>query len=283
MRKSFIIAVAIFLTSLIANAQPVGLVVNSTPVVGGTNGNCLNITAGKVGSAACGGGGGITVNTTTITGGTTGTLLYDKAGTVGESAMGTLTANTPLTLSQTWNNNAVSFNALVIDITDSAPYGGSPPYPSAFEVRKGGTPQIAIGIDGWFYPKGSYPLMGPSADGQALNFYNAGDPSLQIRGNGYYARTGMQFGFGQSDSASKAPTSAISGVSAGVMELNNGSPTSGTGSYAQINLGTIQLAPAAAPSAPALSGSWVLYVDSGDGNKLKAIASNGTIALLGTP
>lgn len=39
--------------------------------------------------------------------------------------------------------------------------------------------------------------------------------------------------------------------------------------------------PAAAPSAPA--SGWVLYVDSGDGNKLKAIASTGTVVPLGTP
>jgi hypothetical protein len=41
------------------------------------------------------------------------------------------------------------------------------------------------------------------------------------------------------------------------------------------------LRPRAAPSAPA--SGWVLYCDSGDSNKLKAIASNGTIATIGTP
>lgn len=41
--------------------------------------------------------------------------------------------------------------------------------------------------------------------------------------------------------------------------------------------------PAVAPSAPTTSGAWAVYVDSGDGNKLKAIASTGTIVTLGTP
>lgn len=44
---------------------------------------------------------------------------------------------------------------------------------------------------------------------------------------------------------------------------------------------THRLTPATAPSAP--STGWTLYVDSGDGNKLKAIAANGTIVTLGTP
>lgn len=41
------------------------------------------------------------------------------------------------------------------------------------------------------------------------------------------------------------------------------------------------IAPAAAPATPA--SGWVLYVDSGDGNKLKAKASTGTVVTLGTP
>lgn len=41
------------------------------------------------------------------------------------------------------------------------------------------------------------------------------------------------------------------------------------------------IAPATAPSSPA--SGWVLYVDSGDSNKLKAKASTGTVVTLGTP
>lgn len=39
----------------------------------------------------------------------------------------------------------------------------------------------------------------------------------------------------------------------------------------------------AAPGSPATSGTWVIYSDSGDGNKLKAKASTGTVVTLGTP
>lgn len=39
--------------------------------------------------------------------------------------------------------------------------------------------------------------------------------------------------------------------------------------------------PTAAPDSPA--SGWTLYVDSGDGNKLKAKASTGTVVTLATP
>lgn len=47
-----------------------------------------------------------------------------------------------------------------------------------------------------------------------------------------------------------------------------------------VNVGA-NLLPQTAPSAP--DSGWTLYTDSGDSNKLKAIASNGTIVTLGTP
>lgn len=46
--------------------------------------------------------------------------------------------------------------------------------------------------------------------------------------------------------------------------------------------GPVVYSPATAPSNPP-AGAWVIYSDAGDGNKLKAKASTGTIVLLGTP
>lgn len=45
--------------------------------------------------------------------------------------------------------------------------------------------------------------------------------------------------------------------------------------------GPINLTPAAAPAAPA--SGWYIYTDSGDANRLKIIASTGTVVTLGTP
>jgi hypothetical protein len=59
------------------------------------------------------------------------------------------------------------------------------------------------------------------------------------------------------------------------------------GSFFNVTLGgttlasRINLTPSTAPAAP--STGWTFYVDSGDSNKLKAKASNGTIVTLGTP
>jgi hypothetical protein len=59
------------------------IIINQTPIVGGTNGYVLYDNNGVVGLEA-GGGGGLTVGTTTITSGTSGYLLYDNAGILGE-------------------------------------------------------------------------------------------------------------------------------------------------------------------------------------------------------
>lgn len=66
---------------------PSGLVVNNTPVQGGSTGQCLyKQSNGRLGAQACGGGtaADVTVGTTTITSGTTGRILYDNAGVLGE-------------------------------------------------------------------------------------------------------------------------------------------------------------------------------------------------------
>ena len=69
--------------TITASAQTT-IVVNTTPVTGGSNGQCLTISSGTVGSGACGSGGGLTVGTSTITSGTTTRILYDNAGVLGE-------------------------------------------------------------------------------------------------------------------------------------------------------------------------------------------------------
>ena len=87
---------------------------------------------------------GITVGTTTIASGTSGKILYNNSGLVGEKtttgtgdivlataptlvgatvASGTLSASAPIVISQTWNNAAVAFTGLDINITETAAAG----------------------------------------------------------------------------------------------------------------------------------------------------------------
>lgn len=214
----------------------------------------LGVTNGGTGvTTSTGTGSGVHADNPTLTGG------------------GTVTANNPiLTMSQTWDNAAVSFKGQIIDITPLSSYSGGPPYPAALEIRNAGSPQMAIGIDGWWYPKGSYQLVGPSNDGQSLNFYQPNDPVHQINGNGFFTRLGKLFGFGQSDSASKTPNAAIGNPSTNVIEFNSGSYVSSGGSYIEIKAGAGTFnAQTTAPQFRATNG---IYANS------QTVSSNYTIA-----
>ena len=105
-----------------------------------TSGNCAKFDAsGNIvdnGATCGGGGGGITINSTAITSGTASRVLFEnssnqvsedagfsfsttnKALTLGGA---TVTADGPvLNLTQTWNSGAVSFNAIKLDVTNTA-------------------------------------------------------------------------------------------------------------------------------------------------------------------
>lgn len=87
--------------------------------------------------------------------------------------------------------------------------------------------------------------------------------SSQIKFFGGYIEMGQTVGYG-----TKIGLGGIFyGPSAGVVSLDR----------------VLGLRPGAAPAASATAGEWLIYVDSGDANKLKAKASTGTTVLLGTP
>lgn len=65
--KRILFALVLLLWACGAWAQPVGLIVGATPVIGGSTGNCLTITSGQLTAGACGGSG-----VTTFSAGTTG-------------------------------------------------------------------------------------------------------------------------------------------------------------------------------------------------------------------
>jgi len=104
--------------TITASAQTT-IVVNTTPVTGGSNGQCLTISSGTVGSGACGSGGGLTVGTSTITSGTTTRILYDNAGVLGEY---TLTGSGTVAVMQT--SPALVTPALGVATATSVAIGG---------------------------------------------------------------------------------------------------------------------------------------------------------------
>lgn len=92
------------------------ITIGQTPVNGGTNTDCLNVTSGKVGQQGCGGAAtSVTVGTTTISGGSTGQVLYDKAGVLGEYTPTQLTALINVATAAlsgalpAWPNNTTTF------------------------------------------------------------------------------------------------------------------------------------------------------------------------------
>jgi len=99
-----LLATLLGLMALPAGAQIPGgseIIVDNTPVIGGTNTNCLYINSGKVGSTACGGTSSIIIGTTIISGGSSGQVLYDNGGVAGElgvSGSGSVVLNTSPTL-----------------------------------------------------------------------------------------------------------------------------------------------------------------------------------------
>jgi hypothetical protein len=62
------------------------ITINTTPVSGGTNGQCLFISTGTVGAQACSAAASIAVGSTAVGSGTNGYVLYNNAGTLGNYA-----------------------------------------------------------------------------------------------------------------------------------------------------------------------------------------------------
>ncbi len=115
------------------------------------------------------------------------------------------------------------------------------------------------------------------ASGQVLHFMNGGN-------TGSTDGAALWFQGAGSTVAGVGMESAMVGggfnVDLYLTSLANVDLVPGSGHYVYIgNYANLQ--PVPGPSSP-LSG-WYLFVDSGDGNKLKAIASTGTVVIIGTP
>lgn len=88
----------------IAWAQIDPVIVGGTPVRNGTDGQCLTIAGGRLGSSICAGAAtSVTVGTTAVAGGNSGRVLYDNAGVLGElttTGNGAVALGTGATLNQ---------------------------------------------------------------------------------------------------------------------------------------------------------------------------------------
>ena len=150
-----------FATAAAATAA-LGLFSTSTTaqgVVPGSNGaaatSFLNATGAW--SVPAGGSGGVTIGATITGSCTSGFNLYSNAGVIGCQANGggglpiigtglTYTTNTPLLdLSQTWNAVGTTFQAIRLNVTNTA----SAPASRLMDLQVGGTTSASFTTDGW--------------------------------------------------------------------------------------------------------------------------------------
>lgn len=210
-------------------------------------------------------------------------LFYSRTGQGGTLALGGATIGT--------NALAVTGTTLLSGATTMSAaltYGG---VTLANSVQGTGSMVLSSG------PTLTTPALGvATATSVAINGATIGSHGLAVTGTSSLSGV-VTFG----DVLSSAGAITINGASGGALQNNGTSMVGWNGAalFPSTTLGAAlgtttnefpnvfsrlhTLSPGTAPSAPSTSGAWTLYVDSGDGNKLKAIASNSTIVVLGTP
>ncbi len=209
MKRLIAFLVASCLVALSAQAQlppgNTGITINQTLVAGGVNGDCLTVSAGKVGqTATCGAAAGLTIGTSPITGGTTTRILYDNAGVVGEYTLtgsGTVVAMqtaptflTSVTSPLFTTNAAGAANAPIFNFgTTGIYFSGSN---GSFSVSTNGTNALTIATSGQATFAGTVVATGSlsTTDGRVSQ---ASGPIMDMR-------TTNTFKFFQSDNSTKA-------------------------------------------------------------------------------
>lgn len=186
--------------------------VGTSPIIGGTNGNCLTISAGVLGNATCGGTSALTVGTTAIANGTNTYIEYNSSGTLGEYAIplaialgGTGQITAPLAINALLpSQTGKSTDYLTTNGTVTA-WGSFLAIPSDLVPSASGTNELGSPSDQWQYAQldnlnlwangnaitlsanagiaSSYNLVLPSSQGNAgQTFIDDGSGNLSFGG-----------------------------------------------------------------------------------------------------
>lgn len=165
-----------------------------------------------------------------------------------------------------YDRGAFGFNTLTNVLTIGTQNAGAFTTPRGWQMVSGGVDVLdyGVGLAGAFTINagGNRPIYIKNFSG-----YNA----LLLNGDSSTTAAGLVCGLTGDNNLY-----INSGMTSDIVFRNNGSTVLGS-------LGStgLTIPPISAPASP--SGGWRFYVDSGDGNKLKAKASTGTIVTLGVP
>lgn len=161
---------------------------------------------------------------------------------------GTITANKPFTISQTWNNAAVTFNGLLVDITNTASLSDSSPVnvrvggASVFSVQRNGVVRMAF---------------------IAMNEGSNGSVSANYIGYGFECSSGRGVSWSNAINTSGGVDTTLRRDAAGIVSVRG----EGTTSPGAFSLYTYGASPPAAPSASMAR----LYADT-SGGKIRLMA-----------
>ena len=223
----------------------------------------------------------------TLTGGSSGASLVLGQGPTNASVALTALGSSDMTF-------AASAGSLTLNSARTAAQGATAILNNTttngplFQFRKSGSRVGDIGASGNYLGSTAADFLIGAQTNLVLytNFSGTESARLTTTGNLLIGTTTDMTGSG---GLKVAGTTASTGVGTGALQVAGGIYAGAArwfGSTATFagavthTLGT-NLPPQTAPASPA--SGWVLYTDSGDGNKLKAKASTGTVVTIGTP
>jgi hypothetical protein len=129
-----------------------GIISGSTPITGGTSGQCLYDNAGVIATQACGGSSSLVIPTSPISGGTSGYILYNNGGFLGNLAT-TGSGNVALSISPVFTTpvlgaaTVTSINGLTISPstgTLNIPNGVAAEFTGGFNVTLNATGNTSV-------------------------------------------------------------------------------------------------------------------------------------------
>lgn len=204
-------------------------------------------------------------------------LTFDKTNKALSIGGATVTANAPpITVLQTWNNASITFQALLVNITNTTSDARSKVFDlqvgsaSIVSVIKNGWVNLAAGVNASGIPTQAGMLGNPGSNGGVAFTANANN-TIWIAGPDVRTTSvGMFAWSGDSTNAVSARVLAIEQTDSSTLGINNGTLTSGAGAFRDIKArnviatNLVKLAPftvATLPSAAASAGSEAYVTD----------------------